>query len=161
MRNKENWNLVEFKCKNCGCIIKAFPSRDRKYCKDCFDRKVENECEYCGKSFKSSKSRKQKFCCYEHAMAFRKGKKRPTEIGKKIRATKLKRVLTIPSSGNKRAIYLYPNVENCEECGETNKKKIHRHHIDKNPLNNNRDNIKFLCCLCHNRLHKSWLKRKI
>jgi len=92
-------------------------------------------------------------------MEFRRGKKRPKEVGEKIRMTKLKKILTIPNSGRKRAGYLYPNVENCEKCGETNKKKIIRHHIDKNPLNNDRNNIEFLCHRCHMITHKLWEKR--
>lgn len=39
-------------------------------------------------------------------------------------------------------------LEPCETCGEQNK-RIDRHHKDGNTLNNERENIKFLCRKCH------------
>lgn len=39
----------------------------------------------------------------------------------------------------------------CKKCGSTI--KIHRHHIDRNTLNNNISNISFLCSSCHAKLH--------
>lgn len=42
----------------------------------------------------------------------------------------------------------------CESCGEgTPAERMERHHIDKNPLNNERSNLQWLCTLCHVRLH--------
>lgn len=54
-----------------------------------------------------------------------------------------------PQAGRYRARNLFP-VQPCEMCG---KKDGHRHHIDRNTLNNNRDNIEFLCASCHTLRH--------
>lgn len=40
----------------------------------------------------------------------------------------------------------------CESCGITGI-RLENHHIDKNPCNNNPDNIKTLCCQCHREIH--------
>ena len=37
----------------------------------------------------------------------------------------------------------------CECCSENRKYILHVHHIDKNRLNNNLDNLKILCLNCH------------
>lgn len=155
-----NWNLIKFTCQNCGKIIEAFPSQKRKFCSKCAKfRQVKKKCLFCDKEFLSDKAAKRQFCCYQCAMNNRKGKQRDKIIGEKIRKTKLKRVLTIPNSGRKRASYLYP-IKPCELCGEDgSKRKIHRHHKDTDPLNNKKENIQFLCVLCHNRLHKNWMKK--
>jgi hypothetical protein len=39
----------------------------------------------------------------------------------------------------------------CEECGMIG--KLHIHHMDKNILNNNQENLKTLCRKCHDALH--------
>lgn len=38
--------------------------------------------------------------------------------------------------------------EACPKCGRTDK-KIHRHHKDVDPLNNDQSNIEILCSTCH------------
>jgi hypothetical protein len=50
--------------------------------------------------------------------------------------------------GRLRAKRQYPNVEPCADCGVTGV-LIDRHHIDGNTLNNQRENIAFLCRRCH------------
>lgn len=50
-----------------------------------------------------------------------------------------------PHAGNLRAIKMFP-LEPCENCGNN---KSERHHRDGNPLNNDRNNIRFLCHRCH------------
>lgn len=53
------------------------------------------------------------------------------------------------NSGNQRAQRMYPP----EPCGECNKPKGVRHHIDGDVKNNELSNIKFLCQSCHMKLH--------
>lgn len=65
----------------------------------------------------------------------------------------------------KRNKYLYNNLaynvykleKVCEECWQ-DKWKICIHHIDENPCNNEKDNLKILCHSCHIILHKTWKK---
>lgn len=52
-------------------------------------------------------------------------------------------------AGRLRAQKLFP-AQPCEVCG---KKDGHRHHKDRNALNNHADNVQFLCGSCHNKLH--------
>jgi thymidylate synthase ThyX len=52
-------------------------------------------------------------------------------------------------AGRLRANKLYP-TEVCESCGVN---PGHRHHKDRNTLNNVRGNIEFLCPPCHNKRH--------
>ena len=54
------------------------------------------------------------------------------------------------SGGHIRAIKAY-KAEKCECCDQT--KNIERHHIDKNPANNNPENIMTLCQKCHKAQH--------
>lgn len=56
-----------------------------------------------------------------------------------------------PNTGRRRARILYKVPDVCDRCGETpsGTRKIERHHIDGNPLNNERENIAFLCLRCH------------
>jgi len=39
----------------------------------------------------------------------------------------------------------------CNSCG-----KLHRHHLDRNPRNNSRDNLLTVCISCHALLHHGW-----
>lgn len=48
-------------------------------------------------------------------------------------------------NGRMRAEHWYP-IDKCEVCGA---RAIDRHHRDKNPLNNNPENIQPLCRRCH------------
>jgi hypothetical protein len=51
-------------------------------------------------------------------------------------------------SGRSRALRLFKKGLACEFCGEKNK-RLDRHHKDENTLNNNKENIIFLCRKCH------------
>ena len=43
----------------------------------------------------------------------------------------------------------------CSLCGETDIKRLHVHHLDKNRRNNSKDNLIWVCVMCHNNiLHK-------
>lgn len=159
LMGKENWNLVNFICVNCGTTVKGFPSRKIKYCTECsIDRKVRVTCLYCKSVTLQEPSRNAKYCnrkCWQKGQL---GKKYPPEFGRKVSTTKLSRPAKNDGAGRKRAnTYLYPVAQPCEECGAT--QKIDRHHIDKDPKNNERSNIRFLCKLHHQQLHKNWLDR--
>lgn len=160
MRDNGKWNLVDFTCLNCGTTIRAFPSRDRKYCNECsLNRQVKVKCAYCHKESYKHPSRESKYCSRDCWNKSRIGVQRPSEVGAKVSATKLSKPVTNDAAGRKRANkYLYPIAEPCEECGAT--EGIDRHHIDINPQNNERSNIRFLCKLHHQRTHKNWEKRQ-
>lgn len=63
------------------------------------------------------------------------------------------------TTGRVRAEKMF-KLEPCEICSS---KKSERHHIDGNPINNDRENIMFLCRKHHiaieNRLEKAWAVR--
>ena len=50
------------------------------------------------------------------------------------------------NAGHLEAQRLYPNLEPCDVCGSA---RTERHHVDGNPCNNVRENIRFLCRLHH------------
>lgn len=58
---------------------------------------------------------------------------------------------TSTSTRYTRAQKAIPEVEPCEDCAT--EQRIHRHHKDKNTLNNDPTNIAFLCVRCHAALH--------
>jgi len=59
-------------------------------------------------------------------------------------------------AGRIRAYRLFEQ-QSCKNCGN---KDGHRHHIDGNTLNNNEDNIQFLCNRCH-KIEHSFIEGKI
>jgi hypothetical protein len=50
-------------------------------------------------------------------------------------------------AGRTRALRTHPVPAECERCGGA--KRLDRHHKDGNTLNNERDNIAFVCRRCH------------
>ena len=47
--------------------------------------------------------------------------------------------------------------ENCAECGKTpkeNRRRMVKHHIDEDVMNNSVDNFRLLCMSCHINLHR-------
>lgn len=59
--------------------------------------------------------------------------------------------------GRHRAMFRFP-AQPCEVCGEvpvSGTRNIHRHHKDRNPMNNERSNIAFLCRGHHAELHRA------
>ena len=55
------------------------------------------------------------------------------------------------NSGRLRAHRLYPELGDCEVCGE---KAAHRHHVNRNTFDNSPENIQFLCVRCHGAAHR-------
>ncbi len=56
-------------------------------------------------------------------------------------------------AGRYRAIAICP-LRDCDQCGiSPSDRKMHRHHIDLNEINDDPHNIKCLCTSCHRRLH--------
>ena len=54
--------------------------------------------------------------------------------------------LITKAAGNMRARRIFKLKDRCDMCSE---KAMDRHHIDGNPINNNSQNILFLCRKCH------------
>ena len=57
----------------------------------------------------------------------------------------------LPLSGRMRAVAAYRVLGTCEGCGAV--PAVERHHKDRNPINNDRDNLAFYCIPCHKRAH--------
>ena len=56
------------------------------------------------------------------------------------------------SAWRKRATRLFPLAgKNCYRCGTD--KALGNHHMDFNPTNNNRRNLRTLCASCHTKWH--------
>lgn len=59
-----------------------------------------------------------------------------------------------PQAGRVRAHDLYPRAPRvCSGCGKSPQKRMDRHHVDGNPLNNAPDNVQWLCTKCHRSRH--------
>lgn len=57
-----------------------------------------------------------------------------------------------PQSSRRRAQKIYSIHEHlCDRCGD--KKRLVRHHKDRNPMNNSSTNVEFLCYSCHGKEH--------
>ena len=95
----------------------------------------------------SKKRRKKLSDSCKGRVPWNKGKSWPQEIKNKISKSKLKKNIK-PQSGRSRAKKMYPDVI-CEICG----RKAERHHIDENPVNNVRTNLRFLCRKHHKQIH--------
>ena len=61
----------------------------------------------------------------------------------------------LSNTGRRQAQRMYPVAEDdpCDHCGGV--KTLQRHHIDNDPSNNSRDNIAFLCAMCHGAQHRT------
>jgi hypothetical protein len=63
-------------------------------------------------------------------------------------------VSTAPeTTGHQRCQRIYPEPKTCE-VGNCDKKGVHRHHIDGNPMNNSHENVAWLCASHHLMVHK-------
>ena len=91
-------------------------------------------CEFCKKSLARLVGVwRRKYCSREcMAKAFVKTPKTKTE-------------------GRNQAKQLY-RADDCETCGKSGP-YLHRHHKDRNPMNNDRENISILCVSCHTDVH--------
>lgn len=65
--------------------------------------------------------------------------------------------IRVMSDKNSRRQSAKTNVGSCQECGRS-QCKLHVHHIDENPQNNTRSNLKTLCVRCHRLAHLQHLR---
>jgi hypothetical protein len=130
--------------------------KDKNYCnRKCagFAQSIRHdvECAHCKEKFTINNSRYNKsksklfFCCVEH---------------KNIGATYIEEIRPEhygTSEYNYRDVAFreYPKI--CCTCGNKNEKVLEVHHIDKDRVNNNIDNLIVLCANCHTLLHKEEL----
>jgi hypothetical protein len=63
------------------------------------------------------------------------------------------RETTKKSAGRKRAQRAIPEMTKCNRCPETS--DLQRHHVDRNPMNNDPSNLEVLCQTCHAAEHAS------
>lgn len=143
------------KCETCGMGFYAPPSQkerglgrfcSRKCSAKSRDKRVERKCEICGKEIIIYNYEKEKglgrFCSTSCEGRWRKGDNAPRWMGDNP--------IDPVNTGHHRAISMF-KIQPCEICGET--KHVHRHHKDRNPMNNSRENISFLCAKHHRREH--------
>lgn len=72
------------------------------------------------------------------------------------------RQTTKKSAGRKRAQRAIPEMTKCNRCPETS--DLQRHHVDRNPMNNDPGNLEVLCQACHAAEHAtdgSWGKGNV
>lgn len=102
-------------------------------CKDCNKEiyRTSIRCNSC-----SNKNRKGKYKWNDLAKTKRREKGNPNWKANSINK----------NTGHIRARRKFHQKENCNFCG---KAKAERHHQDGNPMNNNKDNIIWLCRSCH------------
>lgn len=111
-------------------------------------------CEACGKKCTTSPSRrnyKKKFCsleCREYK------RKTDVERRKQSKICTLKKRGFYTSRQLRKYIFEF-KAKKCEICGyDEYDFCLDLHHRDKNPTNNNPENISILCVICHRKLHK-------
>lgn len=67
----------------------------------------------------------------------------------------------LPNTGRKAAQRLY-DADRCDRCDSTN--GVQRHHIDRDPMNNDPSNVEVLCQACHTADHMrdgTWGKGRV
>ncbi len=119
--------------------------------------KYHFECEICGKKVITSPSRrsyKKKFCSLDCREA-----KRASEKEKRTK----QRFYHLQRRGNNQGRTIRKHIfaskeKKCEVCGYNEYDFcLDMHHIDGNPQNNELENIKILCVICHRKVHKKIL----
>lgn len=92
----------------------------------------------CGKLEANTSFGKRRFCNYKCRGNFTASKNECLE-----------------SSARQRTLKLFPKsvLKSCSICRST-ERKLQRHHIDKNPFNNESSNILICCQLCHVKEHQ-------
>ncbi len=157
---------VKKNCLCCGKEMYIYKSRvnKQKYCnKECFDthqtlRRVVN-CNNCNCKIERRPSlikiNKNNYCSIECHKDYKTKNARSIKEQRLISANHRRlRVGGSQATARKLAFAMKPNE--CEICGY---KKysfcLDLHHKDKNPANNNIDNLAILCCICHRKLHKN------
>lgn len=147
-----------------GWRLKRGPSR---FCSvDCQNHKqyerAKFKCRRCAKKFEDSPARKGKkvFCTNECKFSWYSERK--IDI-KRYRADAIKKVRKkgkLPQMGPSLRRYILDVKElKCHQCGyEEYRQCLDIHHIDKNPSNNDLDNIVILCVMCHRKVHRGIIK---
>jgi hypothetical protein len=124
--NKKQYlgNTHDFECVTCGKKCQFPPSR----------RKTRKK--YCSRQCKDVTAISRKECSRD---AMRKNRLKKNHIS---------------SSALRKTVFSIKNCE-CEICGYNEYDFcIDLHHIDKDPSNNEIENIAVLCCICHKKFHK-------
>ena len=109
-----------------------------------------NKCDY-GKSDEWHDDEKGTFKCWENNSLWNPPKSKTiyvkeNEDGEYKRISNGKKRVPIKKSVQRE---LFERADNaCQLCG-TNKRQLHIHHIDKNPSNNNKNNLIVVCAGCH------------
>ncbi len=123
--------------------------------------KYKFNCEGCGKECITSPSRrnyKKKFCSIECREYKRQTEK---ERRQKQRASKLLNRGTLQTRTLRRNLFKLKEKK-CEVCGYNEYDFcLDIHHIDKNPKNNELENISILCCMCHKKVHKKIIQLEL
>lgn len=141
-------------------------SRTYKFCsKKCFDthqtltRYVK--CTNCAKEYVAQrhtiKINKNHYCSSECHIQY-KTNNAMTIKEQRLRSTKYRRLRVGGTQTTARKLAFSMKPHECEICGYSEHAFcLDLHHKDKNPANNNINNLAILCCICHRKLHKNLL----
>lgn len=119
------------------------------------DRKIVKNCETCKKEITVHRYEVEqglgRFCSISCEGKWRSGERSARWMGDYP--------INPDNAGHKRAHTLY-EIQPCEICRVTPEEAvIHRHHRDENPMNNDPENITFLCAKHHRQVHRDMSKK--
>jgi len=155
----------DIKCIACGKVfyVPRYRVENAKFC----SRECQNHtqyksqvkcCQNCKVEFTVSESRQdRKFCspeCYQFTTTTEKDRRRHSKS------------LNILKRGRNSTRTLKKHISRvrklfCDNCGyDKAGYNLEIHHIDKNPENNELENLAVLCCMCHRDLHYGKLRFK-
>lgn len=123
------------------------------YCsQSCYGKSCRKEtpCLVCGNLILARHNKKtcSRACANKHRAGIKYKIGRPTKD--KVTSLKALKLRLLHERGNA-----------CERCGYSKIEILQIHHIDRNPQNNNLDNLSLICPNCHFEEHyldKSWLR---
>lgn len=117
-------------------------------------KRIKFTCFTCSKECTDSPCRineNRKYCSRECLEVQTKDRKEQARIAKAKYRLKYN---NISSAALRKAVWIFKEKK-CETCGYSEYDFcLDIHHIDKDPKNNNMDNLQVLCCICHKVLHK-------
>ena len=104
--------------------------------------------------FKLTRKTRTTKCCAQcgKSLARLKGVWRRKYCSKACMAEAFTKTPETKEAGRYQAQHFFPATE-CEACGKTGQ-YLHRHHKDRDPTNNVRENIMILCVACHSKEHQ-------